>query len=66
MRQKSVSTENTFMRGRIWTLASTIRNAKCPSPDGLVGKNALREVKCLFTQRDSTREEAIVSEVTFT
>ena len=31
------------------------------SPDGLIGKNALLEVKCPFTQRDSTIEEAVAS-----
>ena len=31
------------------------------SPDGLVGRNALLEVKCPFTQRDSTIEEAVSS-----
>ena len=30
-------------------------------PDGLIGKNALLEVKCPFTQRDSTIEEAVAS-----
>ena len=28
-------------------------------PNGLVGKNALLEVKCPFMQRDSTIEEAV-------
>jgi len=32
------------------------------SPDGLVGRNALLEVKCPFTQRDSTIEEAVSSD----
>ena len=32
------------------------------SPDGLVGRNALVEVKCPFTQRDSTIEEAVSSD----
>ena len=31
------------------------------SLDGLIGKNALLEVKCPFTQRDSTIEEAVAS-----
>lgn len=30
-------------------------------PDGLVGKNVLLEVKCPFTQRDSTIKEAVAS-----
>ena len=32
------------------------------SPDGLVGRNALLEVKCPFTQRDCTIEEAVSSD----
>ena len=32
------------------------------SPDGLVGRNALLEVKCPFTQRDSSIEEAVSSD----
>ena len=31
-------------------------------PDGLVGRNALLEVKCPFTQRDFTIEEAVLSD----
>ena len=32
------------------------------SPDGLEGRNALLEVKCPFTQRDCTKEEAVSSD----
>ena len=29
------------------------------SPDGLIGKDALLEIECPFTQKDSTIEEAV-------
>ena len=47
----------------IWLEASGMLGA---SPDGLIGKDALLEVKCPFPQRDSTIEEAVSSSTFYT